>query len=288
MRKLTRFFLYIASAAAFVGCDGSQPVTNAKPDPKSQPVAEQPATPEKPADGALATAIKTARLIFAPLPEVMKSESNPISDEKIELGRMLFYDKRLSKNQDISCNSCHLLDKFGVDGKQFSTGHKNQKGGRNAPTVYNAGLHIAQFWDGRAKDLEEQAKGPVLNPIEMAMPDEKYVLTVLKSISGYVEAFKKTFPDDADPVSYDNMAKAIGAFERKLVTPGRYDKFLAGDDDALTVEEKQGLQKFVQTGCIQCHMGPAVGGALFQKLGLIKPWPNLKDEGRYEATKNEA
>lgn len=226
--------------------------------------------------------------MFKPLPAVVENPANAITDAKVDLGRMLYYEKRLSKNQDVSCNTCHLLDKYGVDGLATSTGHRNQKGGRNAPTVYNAALHIAQFWDGRAADVEAQAKGPVMNPIEMAMPDEKQVLTVLKSIPGYVDAFAKAFPGEQDAVSYDNMAKAIGAFERKLVTPSRFDKFLTGDQSALTDAEKDGFNQFVQTGCTVCHNGTDVGGAMYQKLGLVKAWPDASDPGRAKITNNDA
>lgn len=222
--------------------------------------------------------------MFQPLPEVMASEKNPVTEEKINLGRMLYYDKRLSKNHNVSCNSCHKLDKFGVDNKQVSTGHKGQKGDRNSPTVYNAAGHIAQFWDGRAADVEEQAKKPILNPVEMAMPNEESVIQVLKSIPSYDEAFTVAFPKDKDPVTYDNMAKAIGAFERKLVTPSRWDQFLQGDKTVLTDEEKAGFNNFMKTGCQTCHMGPYVGGLMYQKLGVIHPWPDTSDLGRYKVT----
>ena len=145
---------------------------------------------------------------------------------------------------------------------------------------------MAQFWDGRAADLEAQAKGPVLNPIEMAMPSEAAVEKVLASIPGYVRAFKAAFPKDKKPVTYDNMAKAIGAFERKLVTHDRLDAFIAGKNDALTDAEKRGLKAFVGTGCVTCHNGPALGNGSYQKLGVIKPWPGLNDEGRSAITKN--
>ena len=225
--------------------------------------------------------------LLKPLPAAMESESNPLTEDKINLGRMLYFDKRFSKNHDISCNSCHGLETFGVDNKQFSPGHKKQLGGRNSPSVYNAALHIAQFWDGRAADVEEQAKGPVLNPVEMAMPDDATVLKVINSIPEYVAAFKKAFPGD-NPVTYDNFGKAIGAFERKLVTPSKFDKFLSGDSSALNNAEKAGLNKFMEIGCFSCHNGPALGGNMYQKLGLIKAWPDLKDIGRSEVTKNDA
>jgi cytochrome c peroxidase len=226
--------------------------------------------------------------LFEPLNGAMPSEANPITLEKVSLGRMLYYEPRLSKSQQISCNTCHMLDKYGVDGEPTSDGHKGQKGDRNSPTVYNAAGHLAQFWDGRAADVEEQAKGPVLNPVEMAMPSEKVVIAVLKSMPEYVEAFKKAFPKDKDPITYDNMAKAIGAFERGLVTPSRWDKFLRGDRAALTDEEKAGFNTFVQSGCQTCHQGVLVGGTLFQKLGAAMPWPDSSDPGREKVTKNAA
>ncbi|MBL9158376.1 MAG: c-type cytochrome [Verrucomicrobiales bacterium] len=225
--------------------------------------------------------------MFQPILEVAENPANPLTDAKVDLGRMLYYDTRLSKNRTVSCNSCHDLASFGDDGLATSKGIHDQTGGRSAPTVYNAAIHIAQFWDGRAADVEAQAVGPVLNPIEMGMPDENYVLRVLKSIPGYVEAFAKAFPEEKDPLTYANVGKAIGAFERKLMTPSRFDDFLKGDDKALTDAEKHGLNLFVTTGCTVCHNGMGVGGHLYQKLGLVKEWPT-KDLGRYEATKNEA
>jgi cytochrome c peroxidase len=226
--------------------------------------------------------------LFAPLPNALASDANPITEEKIALGRMLFYEPRLSKSQKIACNNCHKLNNYGVDGEPTSDGHKGQKGTRNSPTVYNAAGHTAQFWDGRAADVEEQAKGPVMNPVEMAMGSEKDVLAVLKSMPEYLDAFKKAFPEEKDPVTYDNMAKAIGAFERKLVTHSRWDKFVAGDDAAITAEEKAGFVAYVDAGCTTCHIGPFVGGNLYQRLGLARPWPDASDPGREKVTKSAA
>jgi cytochrome c peroxidase len=225
--------------------------------------------------------------MFQPIMEAAENPANPLSDAKVDLGRMLYYDTRLSKNRTVSCNSCHDLASFGDDGLATSKGIDAQLGGRSAPTVYNAAIHIAQFWDGRAADVEAQAVGPILNPIEMGMPDEAYVLRVLKSIPGYVEAFAKAFPEDPESVTYANVGKAIGAFERKLMTPSKFDDFLKGDEKALTDAEKHGLNLFVTTGCTVCHNGMGVGGHLYQKLGLVKEWPT-KDLGRFAATKNEA
>lgn len=234
----------------------------------------------------LAVEIPEARLkIFKPLPAAVDNPKNPITPEKVELGRMLYYENRISKSHQFSCNSCHMLDKYGVDNEPTSDGHRGQRGDRNSPTVYNAAVHFVQFWDGRAADVEEQAKGPVLNPVEMAMPDEKTVVATLKSMPQYVEMFRKAFPQDKDPVNYENMARAIGAFERKLMTPSRWDRFLQGDKSALTDAEKAGFLKFVDTGCATCHMGACAGGTMYQKLGVAKPYPGLKDEGRAKVTK---
>lgn len=226
--------------------------------------------------------------LYKALPAQFDNQENEITEAKITLGRMLYFENRLSLGQDVSCNSCHDLSKYGVDNEATSPGHKKQRGGRNSPTVYNAAGHFAQFWDGRAKDVEEQAKGPILNPVEMAMPDADAVIKVLKSIPGYLPLFQAAFPGEGDPITYDNVGKAIGAFERKLTTPSRWDRFLAGDQTALTDQEKQGFAKFAKLGCPTCHTGVNVGGSLFQKLGLVKPWPDESDLGRYDVTKNDA
>lgn len=221
------------------------------------------------------------KALFKALPDQVENPNNKFTQEKIDLGRMLYYDTRLSKNQEISCNSCHQLNKYGVDGLAFSPGHKGQLGGRSSPSTYNAALHIAQFWDGREPDVESQAKGPVLNPVEMAMPSEKAVVNVLKSIPDYKKHFEAAFPESRnDAITYDNMAKAIGAFERKLLTPAPVDAFLKGDDKALTAAQKAGMNKFIEVGCATCHNGPAVGGNTYIKLGLVSEWPLSKDPGR--------
>ncbi len=226
--------------------------------------------------------------MFAPLPPVMDSQRNPITEAKVRLGRMLYYETRLSKGQDVACSTCHLLDRYGVDNERFSNGHKDQRGNRNAPTVYNAAGQVAQFWDGRAADVEEQAKGPVMNPVEMAMPSADQVTAVLRSIPEYATAFREAFPGQADPVTFDNMALAIAAFERKLVTPSRWDRFVQGDRKALTAAEQKGFSQFVSSGCATCHNGAYVGGASFQKLGAVKPWTRDTDPGRFAVTKSDA
>lgn len=284
MRVRKSWILPLLAAVAATAC---------KDDPAPAPPAARTAQPQKAAAPASAAAEKveidpSLLAAFQPLPAEMASPSNPTTPEKVALGRMLFHDPRFSLENDISCNSCHTLDKYGVDGQPTSPGHKGQRGERNSPTVYNAAGHIAQFWDGRAKDVEEQAKGPVLNPVEMAMPDAGAVVARIKAVPAYVEAFQKAFPGVEDPVTFDNFAAAIAAFERKLVTPSRWDEFLKGRKDALTDAEKKGFLTFVQTGCSTCHNGAYVGGSMFQKLGVVKPWPDLKDEGRAKVTGNEA
>jgi cytochrome c peroxidase len=245
----------------------------------------QPAPPAPPAQ--TAPTVNPASLqAFAPLPDAVPA-AQASSPAMIDLGRMLFYEPRLSKSQKISCNSCHDLATYGVDNQPTSDGHKGQMGTRNSPTVYNAAAHFVQFWDGRAPDVEAQAKGPVLNPVEMAMPGEAKVVAVLTSMPEYVDAFTKAFPDDPKPVSFDNMAAAIGAFERRLMTPSRWDALLKGDTTALTADEKVGFQTFVDSGCATCHSGALVGGGSYQRIGFAKAFPRAADGGRMNITKAE-
>jgi cytochrome c peroxidase len=227
---------------------------------------------------------RTLLASFSVLPEVVPPQAYEMTDEIVDLGRLLFYENRMSISQELSCNSCHLLDGFGVDGLQFSLGHEGIPVGRNSPTVYNAALHVAQFWDGRAADVEEQAKGPILAAGEMGMPNPEYVEEVLKTIPGYLPLFEAAFPGDGNPINYDNVGTAIGAFERHLMTPGRFDAFLDGDDSALTDQEKKGLTTFIETGCTACHAGPALGGQMYSKVGLVKPFEGVTDVGRFEVT----
>lgn len=226
--------------------------------------------------------------LFKSLSTRFESTINPITAEKVALGRMLYFDERLSRNHDVACNSCHGLNTYGVDNQMTSMGHNHQFGSRNSPSVYNAAGQFVQFWDGRAADVEEQAKGPVLNPLEMAMKDEAAVLAVLESIPGYVAAFAGAFPEAPTAITYDNFAKAIGAFERELVTPSRWDKFLSGDESALTAQEIAGFNMFFAAGCAECHQGEFVGGSMYEKLGKVEPWPDDDDLGRGAISKHES
>lgn len=245
-------------------------------------------TPAPDTDSTTPVIDKSQLDMFAPLPDSVPGAGGTPNDAMVTLGRMLYYEPRLSKSQTISCNTCHDLAKYGVDGEPTSDGHKGQKGTRNSPTVFNAAAHFAQFWDGRAVDVEEQAKGPVLNPVEMAMPAESVVVAVLESMPEYVDLFKKAFPNDKRPITYDNMAKAIGAFERRLMTPSRWDALLRGDQSALSPAEKVGLKTFLDAGCQACHAGALLGGTSYERLGAVKPYPGTSDPGRFGLTRNEA
>ncbi len=203
----------------------------------------------------------------------------------IVLGKKLYFEKKLSINNSLSCNSCHQLDNAGVDNLPTSPGHEGKLGGRNSPTVYNSGLYFAQFWDGRAENLEAQAVGPILNPVEMGMPNAEAVVAKLSAEKEYLELFKKVFSDGA--ITYPRVGESIAAFEKTLLTPSRFDDFLKGDDYALTDKEKKGLAIFMDKGCIACHNGPAIGGNSFQKLGDSIEY-ETKDIGRMEVTKDPA
>lgn len=240
-----------------------------------------------------ASLLERAKTTFNPLPATADNPDNPITAEKVVLGQTLYFENRLSKEGNISCNSCHNLDTYGVDNKPTSPGDGGVFGGRNSPTCLNAAFHFAQFWDGRAKDVEEQAGGPIMNPIEMSMPDQEFVIKRLGKIKGYQPLFAAAYPGEKEPITYGNLQKAIAVFERKLVTPSRFDEYLAGNENALTDQEKQGLQTFMDIGCTACHSGTVLGGTMYQKFGLAgNYWDYTKsakiDEGRYQVTKNEA
>ncbi|HYQ04383.1 MAG TPA: cytochrome-c peroxidase [Polyangiaceae bacterium] len=245
--------------------------------------------PEKPAPASAPSVDINPRLLrrFQPLHTQLETPSNAITQAKTELGRMLFFEPRLSKDQKTSCNTCHVLANYGVDGLATSVGHRGQHGTRNSPTVYNAAGFFAQFWDGRAETVEEQAKGPILNPVEMALAGPEQGVKVLDSMPEYRAAFKQAFPGEADPLTFDNAARAIAAFERKLTTPSRWDDYLRGNQNALTVPELEGLKVFTNIGCMVCHTGEFVGGAMYQKVGIVEPWPDQRDQGRFAVTKQD-
>jgi len=202
---------------------------------------------------------------------------------KVDLGKKLYFDTRLSMSGIISCNTCHNLSLGGTDNIKTSIGHKWSPGPVNAPTVLNSSLIVAQFWDGRAANLKEQAGGPIAAGVEMAMPHTMAV-QVLESIPGYREEFKKVY--GSDKIAIDNVTDAIAAFEETLVTPNaRFDKWLKGDDNALTKTELEGYNLFKESGCVACHNGPAAGGTSFQKMGLFEEYKSTSPaEGRAAVT----
>jgi len=234
--------------------------------------------------------MQSAQQSFKPIPSAVPAvKGNAVTREKVELGKMLFFDPRLSASQIISCNSCHNLGTGGVDAGPTSIGHAWQKGPRRAPTVFNAVFNVAQFWDGRAEDLKAQAKGPIQAGVEMnATP--ALIETTLRSMPGYIEQFKKAFPQDPSPVTFDNVAKALEAFEATLITPGsHFDQFLEGDANALSAQEKEGLKLFMDKGCSTCHNGINVGGKAYFPFGVVeKPGADIlppNDKGRFAVTK---
>ncbi len=227
---------------------------------------------------------------FQPIPLTPPElPGNAATPAKVALGKMLFFDPRLSASHTISCSSCHNIGLGGADAEPTSLGHRWQHGGRNAPTVFNAVFNKAQFWDGRAKDLEEQAGGPMVNPIEMASP-AAHVTEQLNGIPGYHDAFAKAFPGESDPVTLANAQKAIAVFEATLITPNApFDRFLRGDAAALSPAEKEGLALFMDKGCAACHNGINLGGGMYAPFGVItKPGASLLppgDKGRFMVTK---
>lgn len=240
--------------------------------------------------------IVSLSLALLTLPAALTHAAEPIQPIKpakvanpalVELGKKLYFDPRLSKSGFISCNSCHNLSLGGTDNIKTSIGHNWQEGPINAPTVLNSSLNLAQFWDGRAADLKEQAGGPIANPGEMAFT-HSLAINVLQSIPGYVVEFGKAF--GSEQIDIDKVTRAIAAFEETLVTPdSRFDKWLKGDKKALSKEELAGYQLFKSSGCVACHNGPAVGGNSFQKMGVVEPYKaSSPAEGRSAVTGKDA
>ena len=270
------FFGLLILGGVLVGCERASD-GRVSPSPSAEVVQSSAVSPE------VAQLQKTGNAVFKPLPA---HAGESASSEMVELGRMLYYEKRLSKDGTISCNSCHDLQRYGVDGEPTSLGVGGQRGGRNAPTVYNAALHVAQFWDGRSPDVEDQAAGPMLNPVEMAM-EKELVEDRLREIPEYQERFAKVFPDQKEPITLQNTAEAIASFERGLLTPGPFDRFLEGDPTALSADQMAGMKLFVEVGCASCHNGPGLGGSQYQKLGVKKEF-ETEDMGRFEVTGKES
>lgn len=242
-----------------------------------------------PASSAEDPLMQEAQGLFEPIPlEPPEVEGVTATPAMVDLGKALYFEPRLSASHNISCNTCHQIGLGGVDMLPTSIGHNWQRGNRNAPTVLNAVFNTAQFWDGRAADLREQASGPVQNPIEMAITHQ-HAVTMLKGIPGYKSMFEAAFPGDADPITIQNVETAIAAFEATLITPNApFDTYLRGDVDALSAEEQEGLQLFIEKGCATCHNGINVGGGMYAPFGVVeKPGADIlppADKGRFEVT----
>ncbi len=239
---------------------------------------------------------------WEPLPDKAPSPNdNPTTPEKVELGKILYFDPRLSSTGTVSCNSCHNVMLGGEDNRPVAVGVHGKTGDRSAPTVWNAAFNSTQFWDGRAKSLEDQARGPVVNPIEMGMQSWDQVVARLKKIPGYPELFKKAFGPEAE-ITEDNVVKAIAAYERTLITPNSpYDRYVKGDKSAQNEQQKRGMKLFQEIGCVGCHSGPAFNGqwGLKEGEGFFAKFPTFRnayyekkygfmdDLGRYNVTKRE-
>lgn len=232
--------------------------------------------------------------------QVPVPSDNPMTPEKIELGKKLFFDTRLSRNNKISCNSCHNVMKAGDDGLPRSPGHEGKLGGRNSPTVWNSAYQSVLFWDGRAPSLEEQAKGPIINPLEMGMESHNKLVELIDKVPAYKKEFEKVF--GPGKITIDKMVKAIAAYERTLITPNSpYDRFIKGDKKALTPAAQRGMRLVETVGCTSCHNGPMFNGptlppgqGMYQKFPLIpgseyeKKYRLTEDLGRFEVTHQEA
>ena len=233
-----------------------------------------------------------AKQVFGPLPKEMVSEKNIVTPEKVSLGKMLFYETRVSVDGTVSCARCHPISLYAADGLPKSIGNNCKLNPRNAPTILNAADQISEHWIGNRTDVEDQAKQALVGPPSFGMPSYESAEQKLRSIKGYAPLFAKAFPGDRNPVNVDNFAKAIGAFERTLVTPSRFDAFVRGNSASLTESEKNGLKTFIAAGCIACHSSPYLGGQAYKKFGIFEPyWQYTKsrdiDKGRFAVTNNE-
>ncbi len=237
--------------------------------------------------------IARSNQIFGPLPQAMSTEQNPITPAKVKLGKMLFYELRISVDGTVSCAKCHPISLYAADGLRKARGNNCKENPRNAPTILNAASQISEHWIGNRTSVEDQAKQAVIGPPAFGMPSYESVEKILKGTKGYAALFQEAFPGEKDPVTMDNFAKAVGAFERTLVTPGPFDDFMKGNAGALTEQQKRGLSTLLDTGCMTCHFSPYVGGQMYQKFGVFEPYWNYTkssppDEGRFAVTKNEA
>lgn len=237
--------------------------------------------------------LEQARAAFKPLPKSIPAADNPLTPEKIALGRMLFFEPRVSLDGTVSCSRCHQPGLYSTDALPRPIGALHRENPRNAPVIFNAALQIAAHWRGDRKSVEDQAMQALIGPPSFGNPSYEAAMARLKAIPGYPHLFAKAFPNDKDPVTPENWGKAIGAYERTLVTPAPFDAYLEGNERALSARAQAGLREFMQLGCARCHNGAGVGGGMFQKFGLVEEyWKETgspkPDKGRFDVTKNDA
>jgi cytochrome c peroxidase len=234
--------------------------------------------------------LNNARSIFAALPANFATAQRPVTPALVELGRALFFDPRMSIDSTASCARCHQPALYGTDALAKSHGNHDRLNPRNAPTVLNAALQVKQHWTGNREDVEDQATKALTGPGSFGNPNFDVPMARLKAIGGYQPLFTAAFPNDANPITPENWGKAIGAYERTLVSRSRFDEFLGGKLDALSAAERQGLRTFITTGCVACHNGVGVGSGEFKKFGVVEDYWKLTgsqevDEGRALDTK---
>ncbi len=233
--------------------------------------------------------LKQAQQVFRPLPPNAATAEFPITPERVALGRKLFFDPRVSVDGTVSCARCHQPALYGTDGLALPRGAHDKANPRNSPTILNAAIQFAAHWRGDRKNVEDQAMQALIGPPSFGNTDYASAMAKLKAIPGYSEMFAKAFPDEQDPVNQQNWGKAIGSYERTLMTPSRFDDYLQGHQDALSPVEQRGLRKFMEIGCSACHSGPGVGGGMYQKFGVSEEyWKETGsksiDKGRFDVT----
>ena len=280
--RSTKFIFSLGASLAFAAigaCSAPEPAATTTTDP--------------PVGGATVNALRARSMTLVGqgtinprlLSRFRPLEADPAAaTERVELGHKLFFERRLSQTNDIACVSCHDVSRGGAGDTAVSRGTGGREGERNAPTVFNAAGAFAQLWDGRSANVEEQALVPILEAREMGMPSKQAVVKKLRGLDGYRALFDAAFPGESPSLTMTNVGRAIGAYERKLQTPGRWDAYLGGDQSALTTKEKEGLHTFLNAGCMVCHTGPLLGGNMFERVGAVEEWPNQKDTGRMRVT----
>jgi cytochrome c peroxidase len=240
-----------------------------------------------------AALLREVQQIFRPLPKDMGTADFPVTKERVRLGQLLFFDPRMTLDGNVSCATCHQPGLYGTDGLPTSIGVRQRPHPRNAPTILNAATQVVIHWRGDRQSLEDQVEQALTSPISSGQPDERAVIERLRRILGYAALFKAAFPTDADPLTVKNIAKAIGSYERTLVTPSPFDAYLTGDVNALSAAARAGLETFIRSGCATCHNSAGVGGRMYRKFGVVEDYwiatgSQAIDKGRADVTQNAA